>query len=108
MWHFWLDVGGTFTDCLARAPDGTVHRRKVLSSAITKGRAKVGRSGPDRPESPADRQLQITLHDPARTESTNFWANFNLRLLDNNGQTLYEAPITESSPTGHLKIAATL
>ncbi len=36
-WEFWIDVGGTFTDCLARAPDGRVLTRKVLSSGVTKG-----------------------------------------------------------------------
>ena len=30
-WEFWIDVGGTFTDCLARAPDGTLRRHKLLS-----------------------------------------------------------------------------
>jgi 5-oxoprolinase (ATP-hydrolysing) len=31
-WQFWADTGGTFTDCLARDPDGAWHRTKVLSS----------------------------------------------------------------------------
>ncbi|MDH5526053.1 MAG: hydantoinase B/oxoprolinase family protein [Nitrospirota bacterium] len=31
-WEFWIDRGGTFTDCVALAPDGQVHIRKVLSS----------------------------------------------------------------------------
>ncbi len=30
-WHFWIDRGGTFTDVVARAPDGTVHTAKLLS-----------------------------------------------------------------------------
>jgi 5-oxoprolinase (ATP-hydrolysing) len=30
-WHFWIDVGGTFTDCIARRPDGTLLRHKLLS-----------------------------------------------------------------------------
>ena len=37
-WDFWIDVGGTFTDCIARSPDDTLHTCKVLSSGITKGR----------------------------------------------------------------------
>ena len=36
-WSFWLDVGGTFTDCLALRPDGELLRRKVLSSSRVKG-----------------------------------------------------------------------
>ncbi len=31
-WRIFVDTGGTFTDCLALAPDGAVRRAKVLSS----------------------------------------------------------------------------
>lgn len=37
IWQFWIDVGGTFTDCVARSPAGDMVRRKVLSSGVTKG-----------------------------------------------------------------------
>ena len=30
-WHFWIDRGGTFTDVVARTPDGQILARKVLS-----------------------------------------------------------------------------
>src|SRR5262245_53025116 len=30
-WHFWIDRGGTFTDVVARSPDGAITARKVLS-----------------------------------------------------------------------------
>lgn len=30
-WDFWIDRGGTFTDVVARAPDGELHTRKLLS-----------------------------------------------------------------------------
>src|SRR6056297_3194793 len=30
-WEFWIDRGGTFTDIVAVAPDGTVHTHKLLS-----------------------------------------------------------------------------
>lgn len=32
-WEFWIDTGGTFTDCLGKSPDGVYHRAKVLSSS---------------------------------------------------------------------------
>jgi len=32
-WEVWVDTGGTFTDCLARDPDGGLRRAKVLSSS---------------------------------------------------------------------------
>ncbi len=111
MWHFWLDVGGTFTDCLARSPDGTLLRRKVLSSAITKGQAAIiplplGEGGRS-PSGGLQDATTFQLHDPSRTEPTNFWTNYTLRLLDNHGNTLLETLITESTPSGHLTIAAT-
>jgi 5-oxoprolinase (ATP-hydrolysing) len=30
-WDFWIDRGGTFTDVIGRAPDGSLHARKLLS-----------------------------------------------------------------------------
>ena len=30
-WHFWIDRGGTFTDVIARAPDGAIRTHKLLS-----------------------------------------------------------------------------
>jgi len=30
-WRFWIDRGGTFTDIVARAPDGSLKIRKLLS-----------------------------------------------------------------------------
>jgi 5-oxoprolinase (ATP-hydrolysing) len=37
-WQVWVDTGGTFTDCVARNPDGRLHRAKVLSSSRLRGR----------------------------------------------------------------------
>jgi 5-oxoprolinase (ATP-hydrolysing) len=31
MWEFWIDRGGTFTDIVAKQPDGTLRTHKVLS-----------------------------------------------------------------------------
>ncbi|MEK9656885.1 MAG: hydantoinase B/oxoprolinase family protein [bacterium] len=31
-WRFYVDIGGTFTDCLAVSPEGAYHQKKVLSS----------------------------------------------------------------------------
>src|SRR5690349_23691039 len=30
-WHFWIDRGGTFTDVVARSPDGRILTKKLLS-----------------------------------------------------------------------------
>ena len=36
-WQIWVDTGGTFTDCLGIAPDGSLHRTKVLSNSSLRG-----------------------------------------------------------------------
>jgi 5-oxoprolinase (ATP-hydrolysing) len=41
-WEFWIDVGGTFTDCLAYDPNGKLHTCKTLSSGVIKGCAGIG------------------------------------------------------------------
>ncbi|MBI3466103.1 MAG: hydantoinase, partial [Planctomycetes bacterium] len=41
-WQFWIDVGGTFTDCVARRPDGRIVTHKLLSSGVYKGAAASG------------------------------------------------------------------
>jgi 5-oxoprolinase (ATP-hydrolysing) len=37
IWQVWAETGGTFTDCVAVDPDGTIHRAKVLSSSALRG-----------------------------------------------------------------------
>jgi len=37
-WRVWIDTGGTFTDGLAVAPDGTWKRCKILSTSALRGR----------------------------------------------------------------------
>ncbi|HRR08079.1 MAG TPA: hydantoinase/oxoprolinase family protein [Rhodothermales bacterium] len=37
-YELWMDTGGTFTDCLARLPDGKVRSFKILSNGALRGR----------------------------------------------------------------------
>ncbi len=37
-WQLWIDTGGTFTDCIATDPDGKLHRLKILSSSVLRGK----------------------------------------------------------------------
>ena len=75
-WQFWIDVGGTFTDCLALPPDvgqAAPLRHKVLSSGVTKGRIdNLSATG----------TLQDTLR---RGDPEHFWRGYNIRLLDREG-----------------------
>jgi 5-oxoprolinase (ATP-hydrolysing) len=41
-WQFWIDVGGTFTDCIGRTPDGALRTHKLLSSGVYKGTVAPG------------------------------------------------------------------
>lgn len=75
-WEFWIDVGGTFTDCIARTPGGELRPIKVLSSGVTKGQID---------------ELQGTnrVIDPLRrTDPDDFWLGYEIRFLDESGQTL--------------------
>ena len=56
-YQVWCDVGGTFTDCIVKFPDGTKSCLKVLSSGKIKGRVHGWREpgcflDPDRLEAP--------------------------------------------------------
>jgi len=93
-WQFWIDVGGTFTDCIARAPTGSVvddqrelpplRRLKLLSSAVTKVTA-------------GHRSTRQSL-TTGRREPVNFWRGYQLRHLDPAGKTRSEVTVAASSP----------
>ncbi|HBO52056.1 MAG TPA: hypothetical protein DD471_08740, partial [Planctomycetes bacterium] len=50
-WCFSIDVGGTFTDCVARTPGGELRILKVLSSAALKGNVEAAEAGSLRDQS---------------------------------------------------------
>ncbi len=75
-WEFSIDVGGTFTDCIARSPDGELRPIKVLSSGVTKGQIE-------------DRQGTNRLVDPLRRhDAPDFWLGYEIRFLDERGETI--------------------
>lgn len=81
-WQFWIDVGGTFTDCLARKPDGTLLRHKLLSSGVTKGQI-------ERVES------EKAIVDSARQQDPpHCWRGYEVRLLDEQGEILATTRVT--------------
>ncbi|HWA98996.1 MAG TPA: hydantoinase/oxoprolinase family protein, partial [Pirellulales bacterium] len=76
MLEFWIDVGGTFTDCLFRESSGKLRRHKVLSSGVTKGAVGVG-------------STPKCVVDPARQgDPPAFWNGYTIRLLDTAGRSL--------------------
>jgi 5-oxoprolinase (ATP-hydrolysing) len=82
-WEFWIDVGGTFTDCIARAPHGSLRRHKLLSSGVTKG--SVG------PQS--SRELIL---DAARCrDPQQFWRGATVSLFGKDGAVVSQTTVVE-------------
>ncbi len=80
-WEFWIDVGGTFTDCIARTPSGELRPIKVLSSGVTKGQA-------------AEVQGTNRVVDPLRrADPDDFWLGYEIRFLDESGQTFLTSKV---------------
>jgi 5-oxoprolinase (ATP-hydrolysing) len=96
-WEFWIDVGGTFTDCIARGPTGELVQCKVLSSGVTKGQV-------------AEIQGTNRLLDPGRRgDPPDFWVGCELRLLDSDGSPCLATRITAfDHRTGLLTCAAVI
>lgn len=92
-WRFWIDVGGTFTDCVAVGPDGRWRQRKVLSSAAVKGVAV--------------RNGERSWRDLSRAEPHGFWNGAVFRLLKSDGGTAAESNVV-SSRAGELELAESL
>ena len=85
-WEFWIDVGGTFTDCLARHGDSNLLTCKVLSSGATKGRV-------------ARYPTPMEVADVTRGgDPPGFWVGYTLRLLSATGEILAERRIVDSQP----------
>ncbi|MEQ9408149.1 MAG: hydantoinase B/oxoprolinase family protein [Fuerstiella sp.] len=73
--QFWIDVGGTFTDCIGVSPDGQISQFKTLSSGVCKGIAADfdGATITD----------ELRTHDPP-----DFWIGADCRLLSADGTVL--------------------
>ncbi len=96
-WEFWIDVGGTFTDCFARRPDGSLARHKLLSSGVTKGVAAVGST------------VSQIIDSLRAADPPGFWDGFRLRLLGGNGQAQAESLVARfDSAGGRLELATLL
>jgi len=71
--EFWIDVGGTFTDCYSRQSDGALKKCKILSSGAVKGAVGSGSSS-------------AAIVDSARkVDPHNFWRGARLALFAANG-----------------------
>jgi len=86
-WRFSIDVGGTFTDCLAVSPSGKTFRQKVLSSARIRTSANVI----------AGSSNHLRLNLPWDT-GNDFFRGYQCTLLDEGGTTVGQYPATKWDP----------
>ncbi|MCA9037952.1 MAG: hydantoinase, partial [Planctomycetaceae bacterium] len=75
-WQFWIDVGGTFTDCIGFGPQGRLVQKKVLSSATVHGRGVLSFESSDR---------LLIADSNLRLDPDGFWKDAQCTLLDNTG-----------------------
>ncbi|HIM28795.1 MAG TPA: hydantoinase [Planctomycetes bacterium] len=85
--EFWIDVGGTFTDCIARFPDGTVRRHKTLSSGCIQGVVGAG--------SDSTRLLDPNLAGSVPA----LWRGYRFQLFDDGGFEIASAIVADFDPT---------
>ncbi len=71
-WHFWIDRGGTFTDCVGRDPEGRLHVAKVLSSdrAPVQAIRQLLHLDPEEPIPPSAIRMGTTVATNALLERT--------------------------------------
>ncbi len=96
-WEFWIDVGGTFTDCIARDPQGALRQFKLLSSGVTKGR--IG-----------SRKDRTTIIDSGREgDPPRFWNGYEIRFLDDTGEAIHSDVVEDfDDATGQLTLRGEL
>jgi 5-oxoprolinase (ATP-hydrolysing) len=92
-WEFWIDVGGTFTDCLGQTPDGNLHRHKTLSSGAVTGIGVVSEASSE-------------IHDPARcADPPDFWNGWTFRGLTETGRAVFASHVRRfDASTGNLQL----
>ncbi|MDZ4686522.1 MAG: hydantoinase/oxoprolinase family protein, partial [Planctomycetaceae bacterium] len=89
-WQFWIDVGGTFTDGIAVAPDGTRRVIKVLSSGVTKGATLP---------SPERKRRLLSFPTMLTNRPTDFYRGYQLTWLDDGTTAVVAASSTEGELT---------
>ncbi len=81
IYQAWLDVGGTFTDCLVTPPSGKPIVTKVLSNGVMKGKVQK-------------RLDAATFYDSCReSDRDHLWRDFRCDIIDDSGATLFSAQV---------------
>ncbi|MCB9849891.1 MAG: hydantoinase B/oxoprolinase family protein [Phycisphaerales bacterium] len=92
-WQFAIDVGGTFTDVVACAPDGRLHTHKLLSSGRCVGAVDDG-------------STRDALVDARRCDDPpGFWRGYGVEVRDADGAVVHRAVVRAfDAPAGRLVI----
>ena len=85
-WEFWIDVGGTFTDCLARDPSGTLHTHKLLSTGVYRGTLDDGSN-----------RTVIRSHS-RRHDPPHYFDGYRLDFLSADGSSIASRRVTSFDP----------
>ncbi len=95
LWQFAIDVGGTFTDCIAVNPHSETQWCKVLSSGATKGKL-------------VEVVANDSFRDPLRIgDGDQVWSGCELELFDARGRSLLQTRIDSfRSDLGEFRLAA--
>ena len=94
-WQFWIDVGGTFTDCIGRSPDGKLVTVKTLSSGVTQG--------------VVEKLIDGGLQDSGRSgDIADFWTDYRIQFFDGSGDSVHESVVESFDPQHGLRIKHTL
>ena len=81
MWQFWIDVGGTFTDCIGVDPTGCVTQFKTLSSGCCKGTIQ-------------DRRGSAIVDSIRQADPDSFWMGAKCRVLSKTGEIVQTCRVT--------------
>ena len=93
-WEFWIDRGGTFTDVVGHAPDGSIHTLKLLSEnpaqyedaavAAVRRLLKLGPTDPISPQAVAGGEFTQAVGGVFNSQSINLGVSgsFNATLTD--------------------------
>lgn len=95
--EFWIDVGGTFTDCLMSLPGKPERRQKVLSSGCMQGTVEAG-------------STLSEIVDPLRmADPADVWRGYSLQLLAADGSITDQRTVTRFDPqSGTLELETPL
>ncbi|MBX3418015.1 MAG: hydantoinase B/oxoprolinase family protein [Pirellulaceae bacterium] len=94
-WRLWIDVGGTFTDCIAISPTGVERELKILSSSSVKNvwqNDLLTATG-------------MIVDSKTAVPCVDFWRGYTISWQDAKGETFASGIVDHSQPGGELQVS---